>query len=1069
MLKIAGENNIFHSLEILHKVIAILLILLTSVAFSAQYQSISNPNLVIQDNKNISINDSVKRLVKQSEEYWLKNNRNVSDSLISLAFIIIPQMEFPDSIVLAEAYHVLGKNLIYKKEYQRGIDTLKKCNIIKQKVLFDHHKSISKTLNYIGIGYMRNQNYDSAIYFCQKAKEPLIKNNISDTNLYLANLNIGIFYAVQGKYSSAFDYFDTALIVLNKSGLIDDSSFVWRYYYNYALFTTFTGKLKEANKYYEYAETVLSNKFGANNIALAGINNNKGNNSYYAYEYSKAELYCKKALEVYSASAEDMEEDISRTYFNLSSVSSDKGDHYSSIVYCLQGLDHSPSNDLKLILNNNIAISYAAIKDDENANRYFKQALDLLDEEDVNPKRSHDLYLSYADFLLNKKNNLMCLDYYGKSLEAAKVFIGENPDKYATVLSKIGTYYLKNEKNADSAINYFLRSIATYNKDTTGFNGDNSRVINEKEAEVGYASALHLKYHQSGNKEYLFKADTVFNQALNVLEEISGRLSDANKLLLIELINPVYILAVENSFELYSNTNDIHYLENISDFIERSKSSALLAEVNTEYALKTSDIPIEIFNYEHQLKDEINGLRQLLGNAKTKDIPDKNSINLLESQLLTLLNTYDSLIIDIENRFPKYYSVKYQNKVISLDKIKDKLADDEVILEYLVADSTLYIMAISSDDFSIEAVPIDSNFYTSLNYIISLKYVDLSKQSLVKFYEFKYHSYYLWNLLIKPHDKLLANNRLIIIPDGLLGYLPFDLLIEYDFETDKINYRDLPYLLKKHPLSYSYSATLRYNTYFEAKKKNGKNKILAFAPVYDENKSSNNKDSLILINLPFAKTEVENIVNNHGGSAFLGSDATKYNFNKSAGTADVLHLAMHTIINDSLPLQSKLIFYNDEQDTTSNYMFTHELYNMDMVASMVTLSACNTGSGKFSKGEGIMSLARGFVYAGIPSIVMTLWEVQDATGSKIMDNFYGFLGDGMKKDVALQKAKLVTLRNANMANAHPFFWSAYVINGDTSELVISNNRNYYYLTIILSLIIILFFILNYRSRKAKRS
>jgi CHAT domain-containing protein len=186
-----------------------------------------------------------------------------------------------------------------------------------------------------------------------------------------------------------------------------------------------------------------------------------------------------------------------------------------------------------------------------------------------------------------------------------------------------------------------------------------------------------------------------------------------------------------------------------------------------------------------------------------------------------------------------------------------------------------------------------------------------------RFNEFKHHSYNLYRSMIMPVSNLLGNKRLIIIPDGLLGYLPFDLLIEYDFVTDEINYRDLPYLITNHPISYSYSATLRYNSFFNARNKKLNNNTLAFAPIYNDNINSVDSNSIHLENLPFAKVEVLNIINDQEGTAYYDRNATKNNFLKHAGSNDILHLAMHTIINDSLPMQSKLVFYDDENDSTS--------------------------------------------------------------------------------------------------------------------------------------------------------
>ncbi len=229
-----------------------------------------------------------------------------------------------------------------------------------------------------------------------------------------------------------------------------------------------------------------------------------------------------------------------------------------------------------------------------------------------------------------------------------------------------------------------------------------------------------------------------------------------------------------------------------------------------------------------------------------------------------------------------------------------------------------------------------------------------------------------------------------------------------------------------------------------------KNNILAFAPIYS---TSNNKSHLQP--LPFAKQEAVNIVEKQGGTIYYDKEATKNNFILHAGSSNILHLAMHTIINDSLPMQSKLVFYNNEKDNASHYMFTHELYNMNLNASMVALSACNTGNGDLRKGEGIMSLARGFVYAGVPSIVMTLWEVQDASGSIIMDKYYEYLKQGSTKDIALQQAKLDVLRDANMAKSHPFFWSTYIVSGDTTSIEMhKNNSKYYWVILMFSILVI---------------
>lgn len=1044
MTELTWINSIVYPRKLIVGIIALLIVLSANALAAYEPPYAEGQNSSKQHENSINPNDTIEQLMLRSEQ-CLSTDKKKSEALIREAFGIILKKQPIDSTMLADAYHVLGKVLINKKDYRPGIDTLKECLSIKQNALVHDHKSLAKTLNYIGIGFFRLMEFDSAIYFYNRSKQLLIDNNIQDINLYYAYLNIGISFSELGKYNTAIDYFDTALMALNESGQIADSLVIAYYYYNYALFTTLTGKLKEANGYYGKAEAIYSKKLGSFHVILAGINNNKGINSYYGYDFSKAELYYKKALDIYVANDANIE-GIPRMYSNLSQVSQNTGDFSSSINYCLSGLGHSPGNDLSLILHKNIACSYAAIGNMEKADHYFKIALDLLSKENINPKRQGELYSSYADFLLATENGSLCLVFYKKALGSANSLYGNDSDQFALILSQIGAYYLYDQNNADSAIRYFGRSISIFDKNNADTEGANINIVMEGNARIGHASALLLKYGQTREIGFLYDADTIFAQVLNEMEKMSNSLSNGNKLLLIEMIDPVIDLAMESSWELFVLTNNTCHIDKMFNYVERGKSSELLSAVNSEHAFRTSDIPDATFRYGHQLKDEINGLVQLLEHEKTKEDTDDKNIDFFEAGLLVLLNRHDSLIMSIERDYPKYYSVKYSREVMDPMQVKQNLMIDEALVEYHLADSVLYTITMTNGEFDVKRLMVDSSFFNSLNYIISIKDVDLGRQNFKKFREFMHHSHNLYKTLIEPADKLLGNKRLIIIPDGLLSYLPFDLLIEHDFKIDSISYRGLPYLIKNHPVSYSYSATLKYNTYFRPDRKKPKHNILAFAPLYPFNPGyPDTVDSHQLENLPFAKEEALEIVNNQGGMAYCDESATKNNFLQHAGSSNILHLAMHTMINDSLPMQSKLVFYDDKNDTVSNYMFTHEIYNIDLNASMVTLSACNTGSGKFSKGEGIMSLARGFVYAGVPSIVMTLWEVQDATGSIIMNNYYRFLSEGMTKDVALQQAKLSMLKVANMAEAHPYFWSTYIVSGDTSTINTSNkNNNHHY-------------------------
>jgi CHAT domain-containing protein len=130
----------------------------------------------------------------------------------------------------------------------------------------------------------------------------------------------------------------------------------------------------------------------------------------------------------------------------------------------------------------------------------------------------------------------------------------------------------------------------------------------------------------------------------------------------------------------------------------------------------------------------------------------------------------------------------------------------------------------------------------------------------------------------------------------------------------------------------------------------------------------------------------------------------------------------------------------ENSDNTSNLLYVNDLYNYQINADLVTLSACQTGFGKLQKGEGMLSLARGFNYAGVPSIVTTLWKINDQSTSEIMRSFYKNLSDGLSKKEALRQAKLNYLSsNDDVFLRHPYYWSGIVLTGNTLPL---NTTNY---------------------------
>jgi CHAT domain-containing protein len=328
----------------------------------------------------------------------------------------------------------------------------------------------------------------------------------------------------------------------------------------------------------------------------------------------------------------------------------------------------------------------------------------------------------------------------------------------------------------------------------------------------------------------------------------------------------------------------------------------------------------------------------------------------------------------------------------------------------------------------------------------------------------------LYEYLVKPQAENIEGRKLIIIPDGILSFIPFEALITDVVKISEVDlaYRDLPFLLKEVAISYGHSSTTLFEQQI-SKRMRPSGSLLAFAPSYNgadkiafrgTPRHNYRKD---LSSIPGAREEVERIIRIFRGKHFVDNDATEMKFKKHAGDFSILHLAMHAVIDNQNPMYSKLVFTASADSTEDDLLNTHEIYGLNLKARMVVLSSCSSGEGILQKGEGVISLARGFSYAGCPSLVMTLWEIEDKASADLMVGFYRYLKKGYPKDVAMQKAKADFLFNHSRLLSHPFYWSAYQCIGDTSPLYVPLKKYIY----MVCLAVVVFGYVVYRRRRIK--
>jgi len=304
-------------------------------------------------------------------------------------------------------------------------------------------------------------------------------------------------------------------------------------------------------------------------------------------------------------------------------------------------------------------------------------------------------------------------------------------------------------------------------------------------------------------------------------------------------------------------------------------------------------------------------------------------------------------------------------------------------------------------------------------------------------------AYWFYQKLLAPAlEKTPEVKELIIVPDGLLGHLPFEaFLMSKPDGNAALN--DLHFLIKEYKVSYAYSANLLLNN-AQGQKQTSQG-ILAMGATYDIDRKSNfkfpkSRDAktralrTTLKPLSAVISEVEALESIFEGAYYYGKDANEKTFKEEASNYAILHLAMHGLLNEKHPILSSLAFTENGDEKEDNFLQAFEISQMQLNSKLVVLSACETGYGKFQQGEGVMSLARSFMYAGVPAMVVSMWQVNDASTSIIMKVFYKNLSEGMDKAEALRQAKLNYIGLARGIAAHPAFWAPFIQLGDSEPV-----------------------------------
>lgn len=835
---------------------------------------------------------------------------------------------------------------------------------------------------------------------------PELHPSIADTYL-----NLGVIYKKQGYYDKSLEYY------------------------------------RKAEKIYKQQDSVERRKLGTSYMNMANIFSLQK-------DKEKAELYNNKAISLYKKDSIKNRDRLASVYNNLGTLYNNMGSYSKAIDQYKKSLRIKKTIDQEGNLNTllNIANSYNKLDSNEIAEKYYK----IIIERQIKRYGKKDyhlatIYMNYGVLRLKQKQYPEAEKLFINSLKIFQSSLGDNHPETSKVYSNLGDLYYQRNNIRKALQNYQkgLISLSEDFSDTAVFSNpkaDNVFLKNEL-LELSKRKASKLSELGKKNHKYYTEALETYDLAIQTTQAIrKGYISEESKLLLTAEERDTYMQAMEIALKLYKETQKKEYINKAFSYAEGSKAAVLYESIQSNQALNIGNIPDSLKEKENALKKRIHNIEELIFEEKQKEKPNKENLEYWENQLFNLKKSYESLTQTFEKDYPRFYELKYNLKPIQLEVIQEKMDKSDILIEYVVHKDKLYAFILDKKDITHYQTMINDSLTNSINHLKnSISKRNFSNHNAPDMKEFVKNAYYIYSRIIEPLD--LPNNKAItIIPDDILAYIPFEILLTSP-EFERLDYSSLNYLLQDYSISYDYSAKVLY-TQNDAKGKAQK-RLAGFAPSYD---SLENPDELKIATrqkyrdrlypLKGIKKEVKNIMKIIKGDSFLDNEATEQNFKEHASKYDILHLAMHTIINDNDPMFSKMAFTQPNNSEEDGFLNTYEIYNLNLNSRMTILSSCNTGVGKLSRGEGVMSLARGFKYAGCPSIIMTLWPVEDNSSIKLMEYFYEEIKKGKNKEEALRKAKLRFLNNADMLHAHPYFWSGYILIGDKEELY-QKNRYYY--------------------------
>jgi CHAT domain-containing protein len=518
---------------------------------------------------------------------------------------------------------------------------------------------------------------------------------------------------------------------------------------------------------------------------------------------------------------------------------------------------------------------------------------------------------------------------------------------------------------------------------------------------------------------------------------------------------------------------------------EQSRARSLLDLLAETSAAITEGVPAELLKRKQENLDRQQGIAELLTGVNISDEELKKKPSELDAELEKLQTEYEEIENQIRTASPRYASLT-SNKPLTMAEVQQQVLDDQTVLvEYSLQPESTYLWVVSkgsanllklaprsaveklATDLRAQLIPSKlQRRIVGIDVVEADRGIGISASAPEEAAGFITASNALYKAVLEPAGAAIADKRLLIVADGALNYIPFEVLLK---TADSGDFSSLGYLVKTNEIVYSPSASVVGAIRQQRVKSTSRAMLIIADPVFNSNDARARKTATSITDaevrglgiqsaladvagdnsapaakmegLPLARLagtrleadQISKLAKTSGGETdvWLDLDANEDNLaTRDISKYRIIHVATHGLLNAERPQFTGVVLSLVGNKSHDGFLRTDEVFNLRLGGPLVVLSACETGLGKEKRGEGVMGLTRAFMYAGAPTVGVSLWSVADRSTAELMTDFYRRLLS------ANEGSSAASLRGAQLAMitgkkySAPFYWAPFVLVGD---------------------------------------